>query len=452
MSLRIRFALLFTISVAIILLFSSLAIYYFYSSNRKSDYKNKLKNEAMITFDGFIDSQLLKIDSSLKISNQFGNNFLQEEKVLIYSDDKKVILSKPEATNVKISTKTFSNIKEQKEYYYKVGYREFIGIYLETEQKYIVASAIDRDGLNRLIRLRFILLGVFLTGVFITAAISYFFVLSALKPLSVLSNQITQTTEKNLWQKKVDEGNGKDEIAQIAISYNAMMIRLKEAFEVQKNFVHHASHELRTPLAVMYAATEAALNKQLTETEYKKVLTSLKDDQNNLIELTNSLLLLSQFERLQLLPNGQSFRIDELIYDAIDYCKKIFPEVIIDFDFKNVPEENNLIINGNDTLLRAAFTNLIKNAFLYSTDKKLRIGLFANETEMLIHFDNTGDQLSETEVENMRTPFSRGENIGLVKGIGLGLSIVHKIIDLHKGSFNYFALPNHLNRFTIKLK
>ncbi|MFT2526190.1 histidine kinase dimerization/phospho-acceptor domain-containing protein, partial [Escherichia coli] len=70
------------------------------------------------------------------------------------------------------------------------------------------------------------------------------------------------------------------------------------AFFFQKNFVQHASHELRTPLAVMLSQTESALHNQHTIEEYKKILESLREDQQQMIELTNSLLLISQYEKL----------------------------------------------------------------------------------------------------------------------------------------------------------
>ena len=329
MNLKLRFAMMFAITVAVILLLSSIAIYYFYSSNRKNEYQSKLKSEGMLAFDAFINK-----DTSQNSLSIWGDISLLEKKIIILSEERKTLHSFPDAVSIKVSTKTLLNIKQQKEYYYKVGNREFIGIYLDQEKIYIVSSAIDKDGLKKLIKLRFILLAVFLTSVFITASLSYFFVTSALQPLSKLTFQIQQTTEKNLWQQ-VDEGNGKGEIALIAANYNAMLLRLKKAFELQKNFIHHASHELRTPLTVMYASTEAALSKKLSEDEYKAVLTSLKEDQNNLIELTNALLLLSQFEKLQNFQNWQNQRIDELIYDAVGYCKKIFPGNIIDFSFES---------------------------------------------------------------------------------------------------------------------
>jgi hypothetical protein len=453
MSLKIRFALLFSIVVAIILLLSSIAIYLLYSDHRKNEYTNQLKSEAMLTFDMFVDKLLEKKDTAIFLSKEVGYNSMQQKCIKIFNTNKESIYSSSltASSDFKLEKKVFDRIKKQKEYYSIIDNRDFFGVYIADSGNYVIATALDVDGLNKLRKLKFILFAVFFVSVTVTSSLSYFFVSSALRPLSKLNAQIKQTSELNLSQK-VEEGNGEDEIAQIAKNFNEMLERLNKAFQLQKNFVHHASHELRTPLTTMYASTEAALNKKLSEPDYKKVLTSLKEDQNSLIELTNSLLLLYQFDKLKFAPNFLSFRIDELIYDAIEYCKKVFPMVIIDFEFMNIPEENDLIIKANDVLLKSAFSNLIKNAFLYSDDKKLNISLIATETEMLINFDNKGNQLSETEIENIKVPFSRGENIGLVKGIGLGLSIVEKIITLHNGQFIYKPMPNSVNRFSVKLK
>jgi signal transduction histidine kinase len=453
MSLKIRFALLFSIVVAIILLLSSISIFLLYSNHRKNEFTNKLKNEAMLRFDEFLYKHLNKKDSVTLLENEIYDNTLQKECINILNGNRESIYINciETSTNIKIEPKILDKIKKQKDYYFLIDNREFLGVYITESKTYIIASAIDFDGLNKLRKLKFILFAVFIASITITTSLSYFFVSSALKPLSKLNDQIQQTTELNLSQK-VEEGNGKDEIAQIAKNVNEMLERLNKAFQLQKNFVHHASHELRTPLTTMYASTEAALNKKLSETDYKKVLTSLKEDQNSLIELTNSLLLLYQFDKLKFAPNFHSFRIDELIYDAIGYSKKVFPMVVIDFEFVNIPEESDLIIKANDVLLKSAFNNLIKNAFLYSDDKKLNISLIASENEMQINFDNKGNQLSETEIENIKVPFSRGENIGLVKGIGLGLSIVEKIITLHNGRFIYKPMANSVNRFSVKLK
>lgn len=447
MSLKLRFALLFSVTVAIILLISSAAVYYFYSTHRRQEYQNELQNEANVFYAAY-KNHITNYDSAFSVSST--QQPLFRKLIAIYNGNRKQILSYPGTESFTVSNKTLANIKQRKEYYYKIGYREFVGLYDETQNMYIIASAMDRDGLNKLIRLRFILLGVFFGGVFASVAVSYFFVRSALKPLMQLKEEMKQTDIKNL-TRRVYEGNGKDELSQIARRYNEMLDRLKRAFEIQKNFVHHASHELRTPLAVMFSTTESALNKNLSVDEYKDLLLSLKDDQNNLIELSNALLFLYQYEKQEENLNLATLRADEVLYEAVSYCKKMFPKVAVSIMFDDIAEEKYLTILGNETLLKSAFTNLIKNAFLYATNKSVQVLVSAANNQLHLHFDSLGEHLSDTEIENMKTPFARGENIGVVKGIGLGLSIVQKIVIIHNGNFIYTPIYPNTNRFSIVL-
>jgi len=110
-------------------------------------------------------------------------------------------------------------------------------------------------------------------------------------------------------------------------------------FEMQKSFVHHASHELRTPLANMLAQTESALRREFSLEEAKEILQSLKEDQQELIELTNSLLLLSQYEKIYYTPEWPEVRIDEVLYDTIAAVKKIFPNISLSLEFIRMPEK-----------------------------------------------------------------------------------------------------------------
>jgi len=251
----------------------------------------------------------------------------------------------------------------------------------------------------------------------------------------------------------VDEGHGKDEIVQIAKHFNAMLDRLNIGFEMQKNFVNHASHELRTPLATMLSQTEAALNRNLTVEEYRNILLSLQEEQSSLIELTNSLLILSQFEKIGSSNNWPTLRVDELLFDSITSCKRIYPDIKIEFSFDNIPEdESELMISGNDALLKSAFRNLIKNAYLYSINKVVQIVIKSTINNLEISFFNEGHILSESEAETIFFPFFRGINSNQIKGFGLGLSIIKRIVDLHNGIISYTALDNTTNKFTIEFK
>ena len=183
---------------------------------------------------------------------------------------------------------------------------------------------------------------------------------------------------------------------------------------------------------------------------YRKVLYSLKEDQEGMIELTNSLLLLSQYEKIKFSRQWPAVRIDELLYDAISIARKLLPGIEIELEFAGLPgNEEDLIIHTNEALLKVAFTNLFKNAWQYSIDKKVIVAIDADEGKLEVHVDNAGEHLQPAEIERLKVPFFRGTNAGNVKGFGLGLSIVHRIVSLHSAELSYTPVQPNINRFTI---
>jgi signal transduction histidine kinase len=145
-------------------------------------------------------------------------------------------------------------------------------------------------------------------------------------------------------------------------------------------------------------------------------------------------------------------RIDEVLYDTISHAKKMFPRMTIDLAFGVMPDNpEDLVIKGNESLLRSVFVNLVKNAYMYSIDQKVSIVLESAGETILVHFDNTGTQLPADEKENIMNPFFRGGNALKTKGYGLGLSIVYRFISIHRGTITYTPIGNNVNRFTITL-
>ncbi len=182
-----------------------------------------------------------------------------------------------------------------------------------------------------LMRCKRILIVVTMCGMLVHCYPAFFLVRQATRPITELSMQMQKISESNLQRLKVKTGRVNYEQRLVATQFNAMLDRLERAFELQRSFVHHASHELRTPLASMLAQTDLALRKEITLEEAKKVLSSLRDDQREMVELTNSLLLLSQYERTTLSPEWPVVRLDEMLYDTMSYdqayawrCKCIY--------------------------------------------------------------------------------------------------------------------------------
>jgi len=448
--LKFRFAVLLTFFVSLVLVVSFTSIYLLYYNYREEEFFDRVENEGQEFVEIVNDFKDQKIADEVKILKGLHNNTLWDECLEVFDSNGVAINSLPDSFNYKVEPAFLYQVKKQHKLKYFIGDKQYVAFYKDDSKNYVISSGNDFSGLKRLSNLKYILIAVFFGAILITIFVSFSFVRQLLKPLTRLSNEIQHINESKLTER-VDESEKNDEIGQIGKNFNSLLERLNNAFESQKTFVHHASHELRTPLATMYSQTEAALKKDLTTIEYKNLLHSLKEDQVEMIELTNSLLLLSQYEKLSSSKEWPDIRIDEIIYDTISFIKKLFPNADINFSFENVPEnEDDIIIRGNETLLKSAFANLVKNGYLYSSDKKINITVSYNYDDIFIHFDNYGDSIHST-FEELITPFFRGDNSTNIRGFGLGLSIVDRIVKLHKGYTSYHYIDHKINRFTIQL-
>jgi signal transduction histidine kinase len=453
LNLKLKFVTSFTVFVALILIVVSYSVYLFYDRYQQADFYKRLKEEGLFLYEQYNTIKPKTKDSVLQ-KNRLSQprKSLYEEEVVFLDADKNITYKEPASNSFQLSQELVTHLPQtaDNDYRFQEGGRSYLA--LLTDDKYIIVSAIDKGRAEQLNSLSVILIFVFLGGLILTALFSFLFIRSAFKPLAGLSMQMQQTTETNLTER-ASEGKGNDEIYQITRNFNSMLERLNQSFESQKSFVHHASHELRTPLATMLSQTEAALSKDLSVEEYKQLLESLKQDQVGMIDLTNSLLLLSQYEKIMSSSKWPLLRIDEVLYETISNARRMLPAIEVDIEFANIPDdESRLMVLGNEALLKVAFTNLIKNAWQYSTDKKVFITIDITENGLNVYFENNGKQLTASEIEKLNVPFFRGDNAVHVKGFGLGLSIVQRIISLHLATFDYKAIKPSINRFSVYFK
>jgi len=454
MNLRLRFVVLHTLLVSVVLVIAMVIIYAIYANTRNDDYTKRLWAQATLNYKKF-DSNYTpgKAEAALLANPPSGS--LTDLQVNIVSSQGKILYAKQAPLPELAGDNNLADIKAKGNIFYRQDEYACFGLYIPATGNYILLRANDSYGLTRMAKLRLIMFLVGLGAVIVVASFSLFYVMTTTKPLVQLSLQMRKISENNLKERfYIGKGNiRKNELMQISANFNGMLERLEKAFEMQKSFTHHASHELRTPLASMLAQTELALRKTLTLEEAKEVLTSLKEDQQELIELTNSLLLLSQYEKISYSSDWPMVRIDELLYDTISMVKRMFPNISVSLEFLQMPDsEINLSISGNYTLLRSAFRNLIKNAFQYSEDRVVSIAIKADERDIEIYFDNKGKTLNLKDKDRLFIPFFRGENAIRKRGFGLGLSIVKRIVQLHQGTISYDIVNEKTNRFIVSFK
>lgn len=451
MNFKIRSAVLFTALVGALLLTSYTAIYFLYAEFKEDEFYLRLEQKALTTYKLLIEVKEIDHDL-LKLIDRNTINALYNEKVLIFNEKHELIYSSIDDQAVSYSAELLNEIEQKGTIKYHDGTFEVIGISLvdKGHKNLIIASADDIFGDTKLENLFYILLVSFIAALAITALLSYFYVKQAFAPLDVLNRQITRIRQNRL-NERVPVTKSQDELNQLANNFNQMLNRIESAFQVQRSFIQHASHELRTPLANLVMSCESALHKDLSQHEYRALIESLNEEHRNLVELTNALLLLSRYENESDQVSMQETRADEILFAVMDEVQAQYPQHVIQFNFDHLPQnEQELIVKGNEVLLKTALGNLLRNACKYTDNQKVVINLVVTPEMVSFAFINTGQTVDDDELDLLMHPFFRGKNAGTRKGYGLGLSIAHRIVELHKGKLSYSKDVN-TNRFTIEL-
>ncbi|MEO6760644.1 MAG: ATP-binding protein [Saprospiraceae bacterium] len=453
MNIRTKLTLRFTAIVATILIAFSLAVYFLSANHRREEFYARLESRAITTARLFVtvqevDEKLLRIIDKNSIHAMF------QEKVLIFDPGNKLIYSSLDDLEVEYSPELLQEIRQKKQIESTVGEIEQIGIVYTAEQGdfVVISSAFDRYGRSKLQNLRNVLLTGLLIGILIIVLAGAAFASQMLHPLARMNAEISTISVGNLGQR-IDEGNQHDEIAQLAMNFNAMLLRLEAAFEVQQQFVSNASHEMRNPLAAITSQLQLILDKKRSPEEYEAVMKSLLDDTQGLVELTNGLLTLAQSgiekQRFQLNP----VRVDEALFAAQSELGRAQPDYHFLLEYETFPEEESqLTIVGNEQLLKTAFLNLMDNACKFSADHTVRIRVAAQNKSIHITFSDQGIGIPAEEQEMIFNPFYRSRKVlSAVKGHGIGLSLCRRILHLHNGHIRVHSAPGRGSRFEVEL-
>jgi signal transduction histidine kinase len=403
----------------------------------KDEFNNYLKDRAQTTAkllikEKNVDKRLLKVIDRNTLSS------LYAAEVLVFNDENLVTYSNIDSVNkFPYSPEILEKIRKFK--YHEADYqnKKVVGLmYTDEELKkdyLILAQAEDTYGEQKLERIKDAMTIGLVSSIFLTIILGFVFAGQSLKPISRINQEVSKITARDL-TKKLSTGNNKDEIAQLARNFNEMLSRIEKSFELQKSFVSNASHELRTPLAAIKSEIQVALEKDRTPEEYKEILKSLNIDNQRLIQLINGLLQLAKSEKgdksLQMAP----IRIDEVLFEVQDELQHQHHNYRISIDFEEIPDDDESVtINGNKSLLRTLFNNLIDNACKYSENNMAVINIRFNNSNCIINVSDTGIGISKGDQEKVFEPFFRTKNASNYKGYGIGLSICKRIVDIHGG-------------------
>ncbi|HEV7348750.1 HAMP domain-containing sensor histidine kinase [Telluribacter sp.] len=452
MKIKDRIALQFSLIVASILVIFSVIVYTISSNYRQEEFYDRLMNKARTTARLLVDVE--EIDKELlKIIDRNTLTALIDEKVLVFDSKNQLIYASVDDKELLFRPSLLEEIRKKKEIVTTEGENEIVGLLYDDGQEPLVvlASAYDKFGRSKLQNLGNTLLWGLLVGIGLTVALGIYFAGNSLKPIAHINEQVSSITARNL-QQHLDEGNRRDEIAQLAINFNTVLKRLHQAFEQQKSFVSHASHELRTPLAALKSEVQLAERFAKDDPEIKVIFQNLATDTDRLISITNSLLFLARsFENISQMTTTR-VRIEDIAFLAKEELLDAHPAYQLVIDYENLPaNENDTLVEGNEELLKRVFLNLMDNACKYSPDQTARVLFSTDSTYCYLKVIDQGIGIAPADQPHIFEPFYRASNAAPYSGFGIGLSISQRIVDIHGGTLTVESNKEEGSTFTVQL-
>jgi signal transduction histidine kinase len=429
------------------MIIASVAIYFSSARFREDAFHNRLRTKAISTITLLFSTNKADADRVLKNEKSFMGN-LQNEKIIIINYNNDVVYSTDENREIQIKNSILEQIRLGYKVTYKQGSLDVIGtLFFTTYDRFVIlAAANDIEGYLHLEKLGFILIVVCLISLMLFYIAGWFYSGRALKPISIVVNKVEDISITSL-NLRVYEGNGTDEIGRLAHTFNKMLERLETSFAMQKNFIANASHELRTPLTSINGQLEVLMMKDRSTTEYKTALGSVLDDIRSMIDLSNRLLLIARTSAEGPVNFNKKIRLDEILWqtqeEIIRFNNNYHIKISMD---DSLTDSEQMIVVGDDSLLKVAVSNVIDNACKYSTDHSVDIKFRHIEKFIEVVFEDKGIGISEEDMKKIFEPFYRGSNTISISGTGIGLPLVNQIIKNHNGKI---SLSSRLGKGTI---
>ena len=430
MNFKNKLALKLTVIVGLLLIILSIDLYTLSKSYFYNKYEKTLKNSSINFVDILLDSD--KLDEKL-IESKKKIFAIYNPKILVLNKSNETLFEDNTITNDiknnllnEISNKESSSILKGDTLYLAYNY-----VFKNKSYK-IITSNIH---INSTLNFELIKTGL-LIFVIICMAFTYFmglyFAKQTLLPIKNIIKQVENLNEVNL-NERLKIRNEKDDVALLASTFNQLLDRLENSFKLQKSFVSNASHEFRTPLTVMKGQIEVLLLKPRTNEIYLNTYISLLEDINNQINLINGLGDLANANAM--FPNIVNSEIP--IIELLDECvselyknKKYKVELTIE---ELQDDENTLYLEGNYSLLKSAFINVMDNACKFSNTHSCQVNLVCNSDFMVIKVVDQGLGINKIDLTHIFESFFRSNNTRHIQGYGIGLSLVKKIIEFYNG-------------------
>ena len=277
---------------------------------------------------------------------------------------------------------------------------------------------------------------------------TYFISGHALRPIRELSDKIEKVQAQNLADSRIEENQVK-ELNQLSVSYNRMLERLSDAFEIQRQFTANAAHELRTPLALMQVQLDLYHSNSHpgNDADTVQMIQMVTEQNDRLNKMVKTLLDMSELQTVG--------RDDEIILDAlVDEVLEDLEPLAEGKNIRLIGKCKDITMVGSDILIYRLVYNLVENAIKYNhSGGQVTVTADRKEKHVYLSVEDTGTGIPEELKERVFEPFfrvdkSRSRELG---GVGLGLALVREIVRVHDGNITVKSNPSGGTIFEVVL-
>ncbi len=452
MQIRSRLTIQFFLIAAGILLIAMLYIYVQFDRNLRDEFYVNLRSKAVMTAE-MIAGKLQDYEQTKTWVSSDNESLLSSsytENISIYDKDGRRIFSFNDVPD-EVSLHTLDRIHGQGEYRFTHGRFDALGMLYSNREglSYVViAEAIFNK--EYLYNLRNILMYVFLISIALIAAGGWAFSRQALAPVSQIMNQVDALLPSKM-ETRLESPSQNDELSRLVVTFNNMLDRIENAFQMQKMFISNISHELKNPLNVIIAQIEVTLDKVRDSTAYRSTLTSVLEDAKALDSVTDKLLQMARIHSSKSVIPLMPVRIDEIVLQVHEHLKKSNPEYRVTYELSSLPEyEEHLIVLADEHLLKTALINIIDNACKFNPGRQAHVRLsFDASDQAILDIEDDGPGIDQDDIPLIFTPFYRSPKAGSVKGSGIGLTLVDSIMKLHDIELSVESNPGYGSKFQL---
>lgn len=329
---------------------------------------------------------------------------------------------------------------------------------VEGAEKLWVRGSVDREQLEEDVSEQ-LSVGLLLLPLWIlfAAAGAYLITRWSLRPIRRLTDSAKSISSGSDLKRRIDIGEGENEVQQLTRSYNEMMQRLDESFEAEKQFTSDVSHELRTPMAAILAQCELALEEgELSPEEARDALLLIQRQGNRMNEMINDMLMYTRIDRHH----------ERYPFEEVD-LSTLVEEVCEEFDLVHGNEialerevEGEISMKGSVQLLERMLSNLLENALRYGQDGGIIKVCLRQENSgdpagkarrVILEVTDRGIGIAKEDLPRIFDRFYQADPSRSGGGIGLGLSMVQEIAQIHGGSVSVLSTPGEGSTFIVVL-